>query len=47
MWLGMCTTWPDAGAYDAKARELADLFKKNFETYAADCSPEVRAAGPR
>jgi phosphoenolpyruvate carboxykinase (ATP) len=39
-------TWPDPAAYDAKARELADLFKKNFETYAAACSPEVRAAGP-
>jgi phosphoenolpyruvate carboxykinase (ATP) len=39
-------TWPDPAAYDAKARELADLFKANFETYAAACSPEVRAAGP-
>jgi phosphoenolpyruvate carboxykinase (ATP) len=40
-------TWPDPAAYDAKARELADLFKKNFETYAGACSAEVRAAGPR
>jgi phosphoenolpyruvate carboxykinase (ATP) len=40
-------TWPDPAAYDAKARELAELFKKNFETFAAACSPEVRAAGPR
>ena len=40
-------TWPDPAAYDSKARELADLFKKNFETFAAACSPEVRAAGPR
>jgi phosphoenolpyruvate carboxykinase (ATP) len=39
-------TWPDPQAYDAKARELAELFKKNFETYAAACSPEVRASGP-
>jgi phosphoenolpyruvate carboxykinase (ATP) len=39
-------TWPDPAAYDAKARELAGLFKKNFETYAEACSPEVRAAGP-
>jgi phosphoenolpyruvate carboxykinase (ATP) len=39
-------TWPDPAAYDAKARELADLFKKNFEIFAAACSPEVRAAGP-
>jgi phosphoenolpyruvate carboxykinase (ATP) len=40
-------TWPDPSAYDAKARELADLFKKNFETFASACSPEVRGAGPR
>jgi phosphoenolpyruvate carboxykinase (ATP) len=39
-------TWPDRGAYDAKARELAALFNKNFEQYAAECSSEVRAAGP-
>jgi phosphoenolpyruvate carboxykinase (ATP) len=40
-------TWPDPAAYDVKARELAELFKKNFETYAAASSPEVRAAGPK
>ena len=39
-------TWPDPDAYDAKARELARLFQKNFDQYAAACSPEVRAAGP-
>jgi phosphoenolpyruvate carboxykinase (ATP) len=39
-------TWPDPAAYDVKARELAELFKKNFQTYAAACSPEVREAGP-
>ncbi len=39
-------TWSDRAAYDAKARELATLFKKNFEQYAAECSPEVRGAGP-
>jgi phosphoenolpyruvate carboxykinase (ATP) len=39
-------TWPDGRGYDAKARELAALFKKNFEQYAAECSPEVRDAGP-
>jgi phosphoenolpyruvate carboxykinase (ATP) len=39
-------TWPDRSAYDVKARELAGLFKKNFEQYAAESSPEVRAAGP-
>jgi phosphoenolpyruvate carboxykinase (ATP) len=39
-------TWPDAAAYDAKARELAALFAKNFDAYAGGCSPQVRAAGP-
>jgi phosphoenolpyruvate carboxykinase (ATP) len=39
-------TWADPAAYDAKARDLARLFKKNFEQYAAACSPEVRSAGP-
>jgi phosphoenolpyruvate carboxykinase (ATP) len=40
------STWPDPRAYDAKARELASLFKQNFETYAAEAAPEVCAAGP-
>jgi phosphoenolpyruvate carboxykinase (ATP) len=39
-------TWPSTVAYDAKARELAALFRKNFEQYTAECSPEVRGAGP-
>jgi phosphoenolpyruvate carboxykinase (ATP) len=39
-------TWPDRAAYDAKKLDLAARFKKNFELYAAECSPEVRAAGP-
>ena len=39
-------TWPDPAEYDRKAGELAELFKRNFENYAAACSPAVRAAGP-
>jgi phosphoenolpyruvate carboxykinase (ATP) len=39
-------TWPDPQAYDAKARELADLFRKNFEPYSAACSEAVRSAAP-
>jgi phosphoenolpyruvate carboxykinase (ATP) len=39
-------TWSDQAAYDRKARHLADLFRKNFRTYEADCPPEVREAGP-
>ena len=40
-------TWADPAAYDARARQVAELFRKNFALYAEACSPEVRAAGPR
>ncbi len=40
------STWKDAGAYDAKARELTGLFVKNFEKFPT-APAEVRAAGPR
>ncbi len=40
-------TWSDKDAYDAKAKELAERFKKNFEKFAANVTAEVRAAGPR
>lgn len=39
-------TWPDPAAYDAKARELAAMFAKNFEAYADGVSAAVREAGP-
>ena len=41
------TTWKDKEQYDAKARELAGKFKKNFEQFAASASEEIRNAGPR
>ena len=40
-------SWADKSAYDATARKLADLFNKNFETYAAGASTEVKAASPQ
>jgi phosphoenolpyruvate carboxykinase (ATP) len=41
------STWGDQSAYDVKARELAAMFRENFERFAADVSPAVVAAGPR
>jgi phosphoenolpyruvate carboxykinase (ATP) len=41
-------TWADPAAYDAKAEELAAMFRANFEQrFAADAEPGVAAAGPR
>ena len=40
-------TWTNPNAYDQKARELAALFVKNFEQYADQAAPEVKAAAPK
>jgi phosphoenolpyruvate carboxykinase (ATP) len=39
------STWRDPEAYDAKARELATMFRDNFARFDAD--DDVVAAGPR
>jgi phosphoenolpyruvate carboxykinase (ATP) len=39
-------TWHDPAEYDRAARRLAASFVANFEPFAAQVSPEVRAAGP-
>jgi phosphoenolpyruvate carboxykinase (ATP) len=39
-------TWSDKDAYDAKARELAARFKKNFEQFASQATNAVSQAGP-
>jgi len=41
------STWADPAAYDAQAAKLAEMFRKNFETFASGVGPEVAAAGPR
>jgi phosphoenolpyruvate carboxykinase (ATP) len=40
-------TWPNRDAYDEQAKELADLFKENFEKFAGEVDEEVRRAGPQ
>ena len=40
------STWADPAAYDAKAQELAAMFRANFEKFAADAGEAVAAAGP-
>jgi phosphoenolpyruvate carboxykinase (ATP) len=39
-------TWADTAAYDAKAKELADLFAANFGEFADRAGPELAHAGP-
>jgi phosphoenolpyruvate carboxykinase (ATP) len=40
------STWRDAERYDAKARELAELFVENFAKRFGDVDASIRAAGP-
>jgi phosphoenolpyruvate carboxykinase (ATP) len=38
--------WKDLGQYLSAARRLAGLFRDNFQQFASQVTPEVRAAGP-
>jgi phosphoenolpyruvate carboxykinase (ATP) len=40
------STWVDSEAYDRKARELARMFRDNFEQFAEDAGNAVAQAGP-
>lgn len=41
------STWRDPDAYDRKAREVARMFRDNFEKFADSAGADVTAAGPR
>ena len=38
--------WQDKLQYQVTATKLAELFHKNFQQFAAGCSPAICAAGP-
>jgi phosphoenolpyruvate carboxykinase (ATP) len=40
-------TWSDTAAYDAQAKKLAAMFKKNFEKFGANISAAIAEAGPK
>ena len=39
-------TWPSGADYDSQAQKLAALFRKNFEKFSDQTSPEIQAAAP-
>ena len=40
-------TWADPAAYDAQAKKLAEMFRKNFEQFAQTAGEKIAAAGPQ
>jgi phosphoenolpyruvate carboxykinase (ATP) len=39
-------TWPDPAAYDAQAKKLAGMFRKNFDTF-GNVDADTKNAGPK
>jgi phosphoenolpyruvate carboxykinase (ATP) len=39
-------TWPDPAAYDAQAKKLAGMFRKNFEKF-GNVDEAIVKVGPR
>jgi phosphoenolpyruvate carboxykinase (ATP) len=40
-------TWPNPTEYEAQAVKLAKMFADNFQKFAGEVAPDVRAAGPQ
>ncbi len=41
------STWQDTAAYDAQARKVAEMFRRNFAAFEGQVAAEVVEAGPR
>ena len=41
------STWSDASAYDAQAKRLAEMFRRNFQRYEDEVGDDVKAAAPK
>jgi len=39
-------TWSDKAAYDAKAKELANRFRENFQKYESSAGDDIKSANP-
>jgi phosphoenolpyruvate carboxykinase (ATP) len=39
-------TWRDAAAFDAQAKKLAEMFRRNFEKF-GEVDPRIAAAAPK
>ncbi|PJF20854.1 MAG: phosphoenolpyruvate carboxykinase (ATP), partial [Phototrophicales bacterium] len=45
--LNPANAWADKAAYEAKAKQLAEMFKKNFEQFKDRASEAILSGGPK